>query len=271
MTQLSKGAGTRNMAMLAIKRGNPIALVGFVRRHERAIAGLYRKNRHAIARKTPKWIRRALSPILERYDLYGVDHGVFRSIYSNTHQVTPYLWRSSQPAPYQIRRLARKGIRTVVNMRGERDCGSYRLEAAACARHGIKLVNFPLLRSRAAPSAEAVRRTKELLEEIEYPALVHCKTGADRAGLLSSLYLIFREGVPIEQATGQLHIRYGHIKQAHTGVLDKFFERYIAYNNQTPTPFLTWLDTVYDPHELKQSFRARSWAVVAVDWILRRE
>ncbi len=186
-------------------------------RYERTIAGSYRRSRHAIARISPKWIRRSFGPILERFDLYGADHGIFRSLYSNTHQVTPYLWRSSQPAPYQIRRLARMGIRTVVNMRGERDCGSYRLEAAACARNGIKLIDFPLLRSRAAPSKEAVRRAKELLEIIEYPALVHCKTGADRAGLLTGLYLVFQEGLPIEEAMRQLDIRYGHIEQAHTG------------------------------------------------------
>lgn len=246
-------------------------LMGFIRRYERAIAGSYRKTRHAIARIAPRWLRRCLSPMLEYFDLYAVDHGVFRSIYSNRHRVTPDLWRSSQPSPFQIRRFARMGIRTVVNLRGKRDCGSYRLEAAACARHGIKLVDFPLLRSRAAPSAVSVRRAKELLEEIEYPALVHCKSGADRAGLFSSLCLIFREGADAGQAARQLDIRFGHIKQAHTGILDCFFERYIAHGEKAAMPFLAWVDSVYDPLELKQFFRARSWAVVAADWILRRE
>jgi len=167
--------------------------------------------------------------------------------------------------------LARKGIRTIVNMRGERDCGSYRLEKAACARNGIELINFSLLRSRSAPSKESLHRTKELLEKIEYPALVHCKSGADRAGLFSSLYLVFQEGLPVELAMRQLGIRYGHIKQADTGVLDRFFERYVAYNSIMPTPFLTWVDSIYDPDELKQSFDARPWAVIVVDWILSRE
>ncbi len=271
MTRSNESAQAQNPVALQKNTRNPGALIKLIRRYERTIAGTYRKSRHAIARIIPKWIRRSFSPILEQFDLYGVDHGVFRSIYSNTHQVTPCLWRSSQPAPYQIRRLARMGVRTIVNMRGERDCGSYRLEAAACARHGVKLINFSLLRSRAFPSKEAVQGAKELLEKIDYPALVHCKSGADRAGLLSGLYLIFREGLPVEQAIHQLDIRYGHIRQAHTGVLDCFFEGYIAYNGIAPIPFLDWVDTVYDPHELKQCFRARSWAVVAVDWILRRE
>lgn len=271
MIQSGEGSEAQNTATLPKKKRSPGALEQLIRRYERAIAGSYRKSRHAIARVSPNWVRRSFSPILERFDLYGVDHGIFRSIYSNAHQVTPCLWRSSQPAPYQIQRWARKGIRTVVNLRGERDCGSYRLEAAACARHGVKLIDFTLLRSRTPPSKEAVRLAKELLEKIAYPALIHCKSGADRVGLLSGLYLVFQEGLPVEQAMRQLDIRYGHIKQAHTGVLDRFFEQYSAYNSITPIPFLDWVETVHDPVELKQSFRARSWAVVAVDWILQRE
>ena len=163
------------------------------------------------------------------------------------------------------------GVRTVINMRGERDCGSFRLAAAACARHGVKLVNFPFLFSRFPPTREAVQRARGLFDSIEYPALVHCKSGADRAGLLSCLYLIFREDWPVEKAIEQLHIRYGHIKQAQTGVLDRFFERYIDYNRETAIAFSTWVETVYDRNEVLTSFRARSWAVMLIDWILRRE
>ena len=240
-------------------------------RYEKAIAGSYRKSRHAIARLSPSWVRRLFSPALEYFDLFAVDHGIFRAVYSNTHRVTQDLWRSSQPAPYQIRRLARKGIRTIINLRGARDCGSYRLEVAACARHGIKLIDFPFLRSRAAPSKESIHHAKQVFENIEYPALVHCKTGADRAGLASSLYLLLREGLPIEDAIGQLGFRYGHIKQARTGILDCFFECYMERNEEVPTPFLTWLETAYDPEELIRSFQPQSWANILADGILRRE
>ena len=73
-----------------------------------------------------------------------VDHHVFRAIYLNRHKIAPGVWRSAQPSPGQIAGFARKGIKTIVNLRGERDCGSYRLEVEACRRHGIKLVNFTL-------------------------------------------------------------------------------------------------------------------------------
>jgi protein tyrosine/serine phosphatase len=260
-----------NVATAARSSNTRDKVVGAISRYERMIAGSYRKSRHALAKRSPRWLRRYVSPFMEYFDLFWIDHGVFRSIYSNTHQVTPDLWRSSQPAPYQIRRFAQRGIRTIVNMRGLRDCGSYRLAAAACARHGIKLVNFPLLRSRAAPGKDAIWQAKDLFEQIEYPALVHCKSGADRVGLLSGLYLVLHKGLPIQQAAGQLDIRYGHIKQARTGILDRFFEQYDAYNRKVPTPFLTWVDTVYDPSELQRSVDWRSWAIILVDWILCRE
>jgi uncharacterized protein (TIGR01244 family) len=242
-----------------------------LQRYSQIIAGSYRKSRRAVARRSPPWLRRLMSPVMEYYDLFMVDHGIFRSIYANTHKVTPDLWRSSQPAPYQIGRFARQGIRTVINLRGKRDCGSYRLEAAACERHGVKLIDFPYARSRSAPGKHDLARIKALFAEIEYPALVHCKSGADRAGLVSSLYLLFREGQSAEQAMSQLHIRYGHIKQAETGVLDYFFEQYLAYNHQTPTPFAQWVEAAYDSEGLKRSFRSKSWADLLVNRIARRE
>jgi protein tyrosine phosphatase (PTP) superfamily phosphohydrolase (DUF442 family) len=235
------------------------------------LAGSYRKIRRAVARRSPRWLRRLLSPVMERYDLYMVDHGVFRCVYSNTHEVAPGFWRSSQPAPYQIGRFARRGIRTIINLRGERDCGSYRLEAEACRRHGVRLVDFPHLRSRSAPGRAAVANVRALLDGIEYPALVHCKSGADRAGLMSCLYLHFKEGLAIERAKEQLHIRYGHMRQAETGVLDFFFDQYLAHDRRSPTPFLQWVEGVYDPVELKRSFRSRVWADLLTNWLARRE
>lgn len=242
-----------------------------IERYSQIIAGGYRKSRRAVARMSPPWLRRLVSPVMEYYDLFMVDHGIFRSLYSNTHKVTPDLWRSSQPAPYQIRRFARRGVRTVINLRGKRDCGSYRLEAAACKRHGVKLIDFPYARSRSAPNKNDLARIKALFDEIQYPALIYCKSGADRAGLVSSLYLLFKEGQSVEQAMQQLHIRFGHIKQAETGVLDYFFEQYLAYNHQTPTPFQQWVEVAYDSEGLKRSFRSRSWADLVVNRIVRRE
>jgi protein tyrosine/serine phosphatase len=128
-----------------------------------------------------------------------VDHGVFRLLYRNRHRLSRQAWRSAQPAPHDIALLARRGVKTIVNLRGDRDCGSYRLEERACRKHGIRLVNF-IVKSRQAPPARTFHEAKALFDSVDYPLLLHCKSGADRAGLMSALYLILKEGVPVEEA-----------------------------------------------------------------------
>ena len=236
----------------------------------RAFRRRVRSVRDGIAERSPPWARRTLGPVVDYLDMLFVDHGIFRIIYSNTHKIGSEAWRSSQPAPHQIGRLARQGIKTIVNLRGERDCGSFRLQRAACARHGIALEEL-VLKSRAAPVPAQIHAAEALFRRIDHPILLHCKSGADRAGLASVLYQILREGVPVEQAAKQLHARFGHFRAADTGILDLFFERYIELNRKTPMPFLEWVDTVYDPEALKRDFKASRWANVLVDKVLRRE
>lgn len=226
--------------------------------------------RRQIVQNSPGWAKRLLGRPAAYMELMLVDHGIFRLIYLNRHRISPEAWRAAQPAPHQIARIAASGVRTIVNLRGPRDCSSYALEQAACERHGIRLVNYQV-RSRAAPTVAEVKGAAELFERLEYPILMHCKSGADRAGLMSALYAHLRLGQPIEVARRQLALRYGHIRQADTGVLDYFFDRYLADNAKQPMPFLRWLETVYDPDELKESFHASGWANRLVNGVLKRE
>ena len=55
------------------------------------------------------------------------------------------------------------------------------------------------------------------------------------------LYLILMENVPVEQAQAQLSIRFGHFKQAKTGILDHFFEEYLSYSADHDISFLQWV------------------------------
>ena len=73
---------------------------------------------------------------------------------------------------------------------------------------------------------------KRLIEDFETPALAHCKSGADRAGMFAVLYCHFRLGQPIEEAKAQLHWTYGHFRSAKTGILDHFFESYLRYRDR---------------------------------------
>jgi uncharacterized protein (TIGR01244 family) len=198
------------------------------------------------------------------------DHGVFRLAYLNLDKVTPSLWRSAQPAPGDIRRAARAGIRSIVNLRGGREHGSWPLEREACEAAGIALVDF-VVRSRGAPDRDTILSSKDFFENLAYPALVHCKSGADRAGFMAALYLLVHEKRPLDEAMAQLSLRYGHFRFAKTGILDAFFERYRDEGVPRGMDFLDWVATTYDPEALERDFKPHSISTFLVDTVLRRE
>ena len=168
-----------------------------------------------------------------RRELIWGDHGFLRARFQNLHQISPEMWRSNQPSPRQIGDHAReRGIRTIINLRGTSTRGYYLLEKEACAANGIELIDFQVF-SRDTPTVETIFAAKDLFETITYPALMHCKSGADRAGIMSVFYKLFREGAPLDEATGQLSLKYLHVKQGKTGMLDHFFETYRGFNAET--------------------------------------
>ncbi|MGC2396853.1 MAG: tyrosine-protein phosphatase [Rhodomicrobium sp.] len=238
--------------------------------YSKAVSDKYRGFRRRLNERAPNWVKGRANKALDYFDLFFMDHHVFRSIYANRHQIAPGVWRSAQPSPAQIAYLARSGIKTIVNLRGVRDCGSYRLQVEACRRHGINLINFQL-QSRMVPPASVIHEAKKLFQEIEYPALFHCKSGADRAGLMSALLLYMKEGKPLKEAVRQLSLKYGHFKRSETGVLDYLFERYMADNQAEPMTFFEWLETRYDPSEIKRDFISSGWANLVVNRALQRE
>lgn len=199
-----------------------------------------------------------------------VDHGVFRVAYLNYHRLDDQAARCAQPTPRQIAGFARRGVKTIVNLRGARECGSYWLEEEACAVNGLELINFQA-RSRAAPTKAEIYAARDLFRRVTYPMVMHCKSGADRAGLMSVLYLFIHRGVPLETAKNQLSLRYGHVRQAKTGILDFFFEAYLSANAAAPLDFFDWLEHQYDPAVLVDEFQSNGFADRIVDSLLRRE
>jgi len=228
-----------------------------------------RKLVRAIAR-TRGDMRTPWQRFLGRLELMLVDHGFIRALYSNRHQVAPGMYRSAQPSPAHVRRMADLGVKTIVNLRGEGDTGAYLLEAEACRRLGIKLVNFPVS-SKRAPPRETLLAMARLFQELDYPALMHCKSGADRAGLMSAVYLAMHEGRDVEEAAAQLRLRYGHLSIGRTGVLDEIFRQYRRDVAQTSMDFRTWVEQVYDGDKISRQYRAGRLGNLLVDRILRRE
>lgn len=213
-----------------------------------------------------------------KLDLWLVDHGFLRALYSNRFELPGRLYRSNQPSEAQILSYKQDlGLKTIINLRGYNPSqGRYQLEAKACEAAGITLINTRV-HSRGLPTAEQVNELKTLIESFETPALAHCKSGADRAGIFAVLYCHFRLGQPIEEAKNQLHWTYGHFKSAKTGILDHFFESYLHdrdTENGTNSPqltFIEWVNTRYDRDHMEREFKPRGFANFWVDWVLRRE
>jgi len=200
-----------------------------------------------------------------------MDHAFLRVGFQNAHWISDELIRTNQPWPFQIRGWKRRGVRTIINLRGDNDESFHTLERLACERYGLKLVSF-VVNSRDAPSRQTMLGARGLFESIDYPAVMHCKSGADRAGIMSVLYAHYRLGQPIRQAVEQLSFRYMHVRHGMTGVLDYVFERYLTEAEPKGISFTDWVSSdAYDPAAIKADFRASWWGKLLVDRVLRRE
>lgn len=200
-----------------------------------------------------------------------VDHGVLRILWRNRAWVVPGLIaRSNQPLPWQIAAEGRAGIRTIINLRGNRTgCGSDVLGREAAARAGITVIDAPF-ESRGAPHRDRLLRLAGLLETAAMPALIHCKSGADRAGLIAAVILLLR-GATAEEAARQLSWRFGHVKAGKTGILDLFLARYAAARAESGIGFLDWVREGYDEAALRGDFKASRFGSVLTELVLRRE
>ena len=124
--------------------------------------------------------------------------------------------------------IRRDGIRTVINLRGAKtDEPWYQAEAEIARRMNVRLVDIgwsadvDVTDAQVAAFYEAVRASPG-------PMLVHCRSGADRTGLASALYLAKFAGADPAIAAEQLSVRYGHIGipvLSRTYAMDRSFER----------------------------------------------
>jgi protein tyrosine phosphatase (PTP) superfamily phosphohydrolase (DUF442 family) len=202
-----------------------------------------------------------------------VDHAVLRLSWRNWGVVEAgRLYRSNHPLPWQLAQAKRRhGLRSVINLRGHRqDCGSDALGRARADELGLVHADAPF-ESRGAPHKDRILRLVDLFASLPEPVLIHCKSGADRTGLVAGLWLLL-QGYPVPAALDQLHWRFGHVSASRTGILDAFFQDYAAFQaRHGAKPFLDWLREDYDEADLRARFRSKAWADRLVDGVLRRE
>ena len=214
---------------------------------------------------TPAARRRVIADYLWK------DHAYLRLGFRNAHWISDELVRTNQPWPFQLQAWRDAGIKTVINLRGGMHTSFRALEVEACKRLGLELVDF-VIASRDVPTATKVLGARDLFETVRYPALMHCKSGADRAGIMAVFYMHFRQDKTIREALAQLSPKYLHIRAGLTGVLDYIFERYLTEGEPAGLSFIEWVQTpAYDPAAIKADFKAGWWGTQVTERWLKRE
>lgn len=188
-----------------------------------------------------------------RWHFNWVDHGVLRVFWRNFDRLGDGVFRSNQPSPKRLAKYKAMGIKSILNLRGTSLYSYYLFEKEACEALGLNLVDVYMSATEAPPLATMLALEVQF-QTLPRPFVMHCKSGADRAGFASASYLLLMEDAPIAMAQKQLSLRYLHLKSSNKGVLDLCLEKYRESNQARPIPFRDWLMTIYDPVAITAEF-----------------
>ncbi|SMY08966.1 hypothetical protein LOM8899_03126 [Flavimaricola marinus] len=185
------------------------------------------------------------------------DHAILRYWWTNFDEIAPGVYRSNHPSYNRLKKYKAMGIKTILNLRGTPKSACHRLEKEFCEELGLELVSVGLY-ARAPNGGPALLQLLDAFKTIEKPFVMHCKSGADRAGLASAFYLIAEEGADVATAREMLSLRYLHIKQSKTGVLDHVLDHYEARLEQGPISLRDWIANEYDEEVVRASYNAKT-------------
>lgn len=189
------------------------------------------------------------------YNLY-FDHAFLRTLWTNFFEIAPAVYRSNHPTHARFEAMRDMGIVSVLNLRGASHTAHYLTEKKSCDDLGLKLKSAALS-ARSAPSRSHIQAVLEAFRTIEKPFVMHCKSGADRAGLASAMYLMVIEGQPLSEARKMLHWRYLHVRSTATGVLDYILDCFEARQSRGEISFEDWINTEYDADAINKAFKSK--------------
>ncbi len=119
----------------------------------------------------------------------------------NFAQVNANLYRGAQPTEAGIKELAKMGVKTIVDLRGEED--KARVEEVLARKAGVRFVNVSLSNWFEPKTADIERILKEIDAPENQPVFVHCRRGADRTGTVIGVYRIRHDGWTAKQAIAE--------------------------------------------------------------------
>lgn len=126
--------------------------------------------------------------------------------------------------------IQRQNITTILNLRGAHpEDRWFAAESSVAEGYGVKYISIPLSTDRE-PGVEEMNRIAAILQKANGPILVHCNSGANRAGLVSAIYELAVQRRSPAEASGQLSILYGHFPWfgSRTAAMDRAFQKFAA-------------------------------------------
>jgi len=142
------------------------------------------------------WIQSLLAPALGLATLQAASLPDAPGV-PNFHQVDEHIYRGGQPHPDGFASLAKIGIKTVIDLRGNSPEGNQ------VQRAGMHYVRLPWSDFKA-PSDEQIAAVLALLNNSSgWPVFLHCRRGADRTGTAIACYRITHDHWSNEQALAE--------------------------------------------------------------------
>ncbi len=150
----------------------------------------------------------------------------------NFYKIAPGIYRSAQLYYYNMPEFYNKyHFKTILNLRGPHpDKNWYIYEKNFCKEHNITLINFGIS-DKKVQSISKMKKIIQLIKNAPKPILIHCKSGADRTGLASALYLY---SIKDRNYSQMLSLKYGHFPYlcSPTKAMDKSFKIFQATNSR---------------------------------------
>jgi uncharacterized protein (TIGR01244 family) len=127
----------------------------------------------------------------------------------NFAKVNDRYYRGGQPSAAHFADLAALGVKTVINLIGDKD-DIDRSEQALAEQHGMRYVHIPM-DTRTAPTEAEIEEFMSIVDDPDGGAVyVHCVGGRHRTGVMTAIYRMTKDGLTGEQAFKEMkRYKYG--------------------------------------------------------------
>jgi protein tyrosine phosphatase (PTP) superfamily phosphohydrolase (DUF442 family) len=159
--------------------------------------------------------------------------------------------RSAQPTAGLKDMIRDHKLASILNLRGGSPRNDYYSNEVRVAKEaGVDFYDVSMSATKR-PKRLDLLRLIDVVNRCKYPLLIHCKSGADRTGLATTIYRMIVLDEPPEQALGAFTIYHSHVPILGPQRLHEPIDEYAAWLAKnalphTPERFHDWVLNTYE-------------------------